>query len=168
MASGKSTLGQILANKFGWDFYDIDKIIEAKFGMRVVDIFKEFGEPEFRKSEAETLIEVSKKDNAIISLGGGTITFGENLTLIKKTGSLIYLSSSPEKILERLKYKVDRPLFQTMNSFQESREEALAKIISLLEKRKPYYNQADIEFSTDKIPVGKSVDLLAKIIEKKL
>lgn len=168
MASGKSTLGLILANKFGWDFYDLDKMIEGKFGMRVVNIFKEFGEEEFRRSEAETLIEVSKKDNSIISLGGGTITFGDNLSVIKRSGSLIYLSSSPEKILERLKYKVDRPLFQTMNSLQESREDALAKIISMLEKRKPFYGQADLEFSTDRMSVGKSVDLLARIIEKKL
>ncbi len=168
MGSGKSTLGLILANKIGWDFFDLDKLIEAKFGMKVVDIFREFGEDEFRKAETDTLTEVSKHDDSVISLGGGTIAFGDNLKIVKKHGKLIYLSSSPEKILERLKFKTDRPLFQTTSNVNATREEAMAKIVSMLEKRKPYYSQADLEFSTDRMSVGRSVELLAKIIERKL
>jgi len=62
-----------LANTIGWDFYDLDHVIEIKAGKKVKDIFKDPGEAYFRKLETETLLELSQRNDSIIALGGGTI-----------------------------------------------------------------------------------------------
>lgn len=165
MASGKSTLGKIVANTVGWVHYDLDKIIESKFGKSIVDLFKEFGEEKFREIEANLLVETMKDEFVVLSLGGGTITFNGNIKKIKEAGLLVYLYSSPEKIYGRLKYKIDRPMFQTSDSKPMEKDEAIKKITDLLNAREKYYSQADLIFSTSDKNVGKAVDHLIKIVK---
>jgi shikimate kinase len=111
MAAGKSTVGPILANTLGWEFYDLDKEVEIKAGMKIVELFKHKGEEYFRKMETKILNELSLKDKVIISLGGGAIASKENFKIIKSSGKIIYLKSSPEIAYKRLRFKVDRPAF---------------------------------------------------------
>src|SRR3970282_713969 len=91
MGSGKSTIGPILANTLGWDFYDLDRVIEKKTGKKIRQIFEQDGENFFRKIETETLKELSVNNKVIISLGGGTIVSDENIGILKNSGKLIYL-----------------------------------------------------------------------------
>lgn len=94
MASGKSTIGPILANTIGWNYFDLDRLIEQSSGKSILSIFEEDGEDYFRTLETETLVKVSTLEFYIISLGGGTIASDTNLNIIKSTGLLIYLESS--------------------------------------------------------------------------
>jgi len=164
MGSGKSTIGPILANTIGWDFYDLDKIIEEKIGLKVSDIFEKFGEVHFRKIEKETLNELTKKENIIVSLGGGTIVDEENLNSIKKAGRLIYLKASPGIVYERLKFKRDRPVLVRDGIINLNKNEFVEKVSKLLEARKEYYEKADITIDTDNISIGLTVDKIAKMI----
>ncbi len=162
MASGKSTLGPILANTIGFEFADIDKEIEKKIDKKVIEIFKDYGEKYFRDLEKEKIKLFSEKKNVVISLGGGALNNGENLSIIKKSGILIFLNASPESIYQRLKFKKDRPAFLFEDFENPTKEMFLSKINALFEARKKYYSQADLTFQTDNISIGKTVDLIVK------
>ncbi len=164
MGSGKSTIGPILANTLGWDFFDLDGIIEKKENASVSRIFEEKGEEYFRKLESEILKELSSKENSIISLGGGTITIKGNVELLKKSGKIIYLRISPESAYYRLRNKRDRPILTKDGTVNLGKDEFISKINHLLEKRKEYYEQADFIIDADKISLGKTVDKIVKLI----
>ena len=166
MTSGKSTLGSILANVLGWNFYDLDKEIELDEGKKVTEIFESKGEPYFRKIESEKLKLLSEDRNVIISLGGGTIASDENVKFITKSGKLIYLRVDPEVIYTRIKKKTDRPLFKEFVLAENSKENFIIKIKNMLGEREPYYYKADLVFDVDNSPIGITVDRLAKIVNK--
>lgn len=168
MGCGKSTIGPILANTLGWGFFDLDRVIENRQNKKITEIFESEGEAFFRKLETEILTELSLKDKCILSLGGGTIASDVNIEIIKKTGKIVYLYTSPESIYDRLKHKRDRPIFKKENSGEVTRDEFLQKIRLLMQQRAVYYEQADITFSTDEKSVGITVDEIAKFINKEL
>lgn len=166
MASGKSTIGPILANVLGWDYYDLDCEIENREEKKIVDIFEENGEEYFRILESSTLKNLSQVNNVVVSLGGGTMAKTDNLKLMKSTGKIVYLETSPDEVYKRLKNKTDRPLVRDLVLSDGSKEEFIARIIKLLSEREPYYNQADITINTDTSNVGRTVDLIKKRIIK--
>lgn len=165
MASGKSTIGPILANTIGWEFLDLDRVIEEKTKKKIVEIFKEYGEEYFRNQESETLKQLIKLSKYVISLGGGTIENEMNLKMMKENGILVYLEASPEAAYRRLRFKRDRPalLFEEK---EPTKEELIERINLILSRRIKYYNQAHIKINTDNRPVGITVDNLVKILRK--
>lgn len=165
MASGKSTIGPILANTIGWNFLDLDKVIEEKTSKKIVEIFREDGEKYFRELETKTLSELISLVKYVISLGGGTIESEENLNLMKMNGILVYLETSPEAAYRRLRFKRDRPAL-LFDGREPTKEEFLNRINSILNRRLKYYNQADVKINTDNKPVGVTVDYLVKILRK--
>lgn len=168
MGAGKSTMGNIVANVLGWQFYDLDKEIVEQETMKVAEIFKLKGEDYFRKKETEILKKLIETDKVVISLGGGTIKTPENLELMKKNGKLIYLKCSAENIYLRLRHKTDRPLFQGLNGTMLTKDESLEKINTLLAEREKLYAKADIVFCLDGLDIGQSADSLIKQIKRKL
>jgi shikimate kinase len=168
MAAGKSTIGPILANTLGWEFYDLDKEVEKKEGMKIIELFNQKGEEYFRKSETEILKELSGRNEVIISLGGGAIASDKNFRIIKSSGKIIYLKSSPEIVYKRLRFKRDRPAFIFEGEELPSEEQFLKRINELLDARKKYYEQCDYVIDTDSQKVGKTVDIIAKYITKDL
>jgi len=166
MGSGKSTIGPILANTLGWDFFDLDKLIENKTGKKIRDIFEQEGEGHFRKIETDTLREISESKNVIISLGGGTIANKENIEIMKNTGKIIYLKVSLDTVYHRLKYKKDRPALTKSDSESLSKEEMTNRINELMDTRAQYYEQADYTIDTDNNSLGKTVDNIVKIISQ--
>ncbi|MBT8387498.1 MAG: shikimate kinase [Ignavibacteria bacterium] len=165
MAAGKSTIGPILANTLGWNFLDLDKAIEEEEVMKITEIFETKGEEHFRNKELEILKAISKKNHLIVALGGGTIARRKNLKLIKETGRLIYLHSSPEIAYKRLVYKRNRPALLFEGEELPTKQQFLERIKSLMSDRKEYYEQADYIIDTDAEVVGRTVDKLARIIE---
>jgi shikimate kinase len=163
MGSGKSTIGPILANTMGWNFYDLDKVIEEKIGMKVSEIFEKLGEKYFRKEEKDILHELIKKENIIVSLGGGTIVNEENLNSVKKAGKLIYLKASPSIVYERLRFKRDRPVLTQDGTINLGKNEFIDKVSKLMETRKKFYEQADFTIDTDNISIGLTVDKIVKM-----
>jgi shikimate kinase len=164
MTSGKSTIGPILANVLGMEFIDLDKEIEEREHLTVVEIFAKKGEGYFRNLEKTILENLGAKNNIIVALGGGTITFQENLDLLKRTGKIIYLQVSPNILYLRLKNKTNRPLFLDLVLGENNEEDFLSRINEMLDKRKEYYEQADLIINTDNNPIGVTVDKLAKKI----
>lgn len=168
MTSGKTTLGKITANVLGWDFYDLDKEIEKDESLKITSIFEQKGEDYFRRIESEKLRSLSNNSEVVISLGGGTIVNSENVRFIKENGILIYLKVDPEIIYTRIKKKTDRPLFKEFVLAENSKEAFIRKITEMLNERKKYYNSADLVFNVDNSPIGKTVDRLARIINRLL
>jgi shikimate kinase len=150
----------------GWDFYDLDNVIENEEGKTVVEIFEQNGEAYFRKIENERMLKLAENENVIISLGGGTISYKDNLKLLKSAGKIVYLKVKPAIIYKRIRNKIDRPLFRDLVLGENSEQDFLDKIESLMNERSGYYEQADIVINTDENPVGITVDNIVRIIKK--
>ena len=164
MASGKSTIGPIVANILGWNFFDLDKEIEKRENRKITKIFGEEGEDYFRRKETEILKEICEGENLIISLGGGTLITRENREFIKKCGNLIFLSSSPEVAYRRLKHKKDRPILLADNNEEAAENVAMERIELLMQERMKYYKKADYCIDTDKESIGTTADKISRII----
>lgn len=168
MTSGKSTIGPILSNVLGWNYYDLDEEIVKDKNKTIDEIFNDYGEEAFRQMESEKLKELSIKANSVIALGGGTIINDANLAFVKNNGKLIFLKSSPEVIYSRIKTKLDRPLFKDLVLENKPREAFIKRINDILAKRNKYYNSADIIIETDNKNIGPTIDIIAKKILKML
>ena len=164
MTTGKSAIGPILSNTLGWNFYDLDDVIETKYNYSIKKLFNEKGEVEFRAMENKVLAELNPERNAIIALGGGTMMNQENISLMKKRGLIILFESSENEIYHRMKHKMDRPFALDDKGYMLGEKELKIKIKELLKSRKKYYDQADIKIKTSNELVGKIVDKLSKII----
>ncbi|GJQ32098.1 MAG: shikimate kinase [Ignavibacteriaceae bacterium] len=167
MGTGKTTLGRVVANCLGWEFFDIDKEIEKDQGCTVAAIVLEKGEAEFRRLEVLKLMELSARDGAVISLGGGSLIDGANLRLCKETGLLVYLKADLNTIYHRVKKKTTRPLFRSENDSEMTEQEAMAKLKTLFEIRKPGYESADITVETEADNFGKSIDRIINRIRSR-
>ncbi len=165
MGSGKSTIAPILANTIGYDTVDIDTEIEKVTGKKVSEIFSDLGEHFFRETERKLLHEISRRQACVVSLGGGTIANDENLQLVKATGVLVYLKTDIEHIIQRMKFKRDRPLLKTQEGSLLPDDELRIRINFLLESREPFYNQADLTIPTNEARVGLTVDELVRSLK---
>lgn len=139
MGSGKSHWGQIWALKYGYTFYDLDSEIEHALKMSVEEIFEKHGEEKFREVEKDHLRKFLNMNKCLVSCGGGTPCFFENLEWMKKNGVVIYLQATPQNILQRVGDETSkRPLMKEVNS-----AELLFFIETKLKERDPVYLQAD-------------------------
>lgn len=142
MGAGKSTMGKWLAKVMDLEFIDLDNFIEARQHKTIKEIFAEIGEEGFRKLERRSLEEVSAFENVIISLGGGTPCFFDNMEVVNQAGTSVYLKPTEEVLLKRLiKGKHKRPLLA-----DKSDDEILQVIREQLAWREPYYLKANITF----------------------
>ena len=120
MGSGKTTVGEILANKLGWKFFDLDRIIELSENRKISDIFNQDGEAYFREIESSIIKKtISNNKNCIFACGGGAVLKGENMSIIGKKCHIIYLMISPREAAKRLKYSIDRPLLPDKDKEKE-------------------------------------------------
>ena len=139
MGSGKTTIGQRLANRLGLDFLDSDHELEEQTGASVSLIFDLEGEEGFRQRETAMLKKLASRKNTLIATGGGAVTRSENRRLIRSSGLVIYLKTPVSQQIRRLSRDRSRPLLQSGN-----RKEKLAR---LAEERNPLYEElADIVF----------------------
>ncbi len=138
MGAGKTTVGKQLAKSLGLSFYDLDWYIESRMRKTVKQIFDEGGEEAFRTVERNMLHEVAEFEDVVISCGGGTPCFFDNMDYMNSQGDTIYLQASPEVLVQHLKMgKGVRPLLQNKTG-----EELLEYIKTHLQEREPYYLKA--------------------------
>lgn len=143
MGSGKSTIGQLLASRLNREFYDSDLYIEERTGVDIPRIFDIEGEEGFRQRETRALRELTHKQNLVLATGGGSVLREENRKLLRASGYIIFLDTSVNQQMERLKHDKKRPLLQTDNPRE--------KLEKLLAERKPIYLElADMRIQTDR------------------
>ena len=157
MGAGKTTIGKLLSNKLGYDFIDLDKIIEEKSGVKINTIFEIEGETGFRERELQVLSDSIEKDKVIISTGGGIVTNEKSRAhLIKHNALIIYLKANLQILCNRLKNDNSRPILNV-----DDKEQVIEKI---LVEREPYYQDlADMDIDTSHM---KSIDVVKFIIKK--
>ncbi len=162
MSSGKTTIGKILANNLNYNFYDIDEIFEERFKISINNFFEKFGENKFRELEHYLLKKTLLEDNCVVSCGGGTPCFYDNIKLINESGMSIYLKLPQYDLLERLKKtKKKRPLIVDL-----SNEKLKEYIYENLNKREIYYNQARVIIDVKGILPQSFVVHLKELLEK--
>jgi shikimate kinase len=138
MGSGKTTVGKALSRETGMMFYDLDWYIETRMHRSVSQLFAERGEEAFRKMEYNMLHEVAEFEDVIISCGGGTPCFFDNMDYLNQQGDVIYLKANPETLYKHLLMaKVERPLLKG-----KSPDELIAYITEHLQERAPFYEKA--------------------------
>ena len=135
MASGKSTVGKLLASKLQRQFVDTDSFIEREQNVTVKEIFEQKGEAFFRSLETQTLQKFAADANLVVSLGGGTVLREENRVILR-SGLWVFIDTDYEVIKERLLRSKRRPLAQDIE-----------KVKALYEERLPVYRQAQLVIS---------------------
>ncbi len=158
MGSGKTTVGKKLANKLGFQFVDLDDLFESEMQQSISEYFNIYGEVVFREKEQQILKRTFEMSDCVISCGGGTPCFYDNMKLINQNGISVYISMAAISLFYRLKNaRNKRPLISNMN------DDALFEYITdELSKRELYYNQSVINIK------GESIDVeeLRKMIDK--
>jgi shikimate kinase len=144
MGSGKSYWGKKWGEASGLTFLDLDEEIERSYGQTIRSIFEKKGELAFRKMERKILHQLLLKDNYILSCGGGTPCFFDNIKKMNEKGVTIYLKTSADILASRLRQeKETRPLIKDMS------DNMLVPFIEQkLDERHPYYSQAFYHFDT--------------------
>jgi shikimate kinase len=160
MGTGKTAVGKLLAGRLGKEFIELDALIEKKARKTIPKIFARDGEIAFRELEIEATKDVAERENTVIACGGGVVLNQINIDRLRKNSVIVYLTASPEAILERTSSdKDERPLLVA-----ENKEE---KVKALLEFRRPFYERAaDITVDTSGLEVPGVVEqIIARLGE---
>ena len=165
MGAGKTTLGKAFARAMGLTFVDLDWYIEERFHKTVSQIFTERGEEGFRELEKRMLHEASDFENVVISVGGGTPCFFDNMEYMNQVGETVFLDVDNKVLFRRLKVaKHQRPLLANKTD-----EELMTFIQEALEKRLPYYTKAKYvfngEFLENRHQIQQSVERLKDLLK---
>lgn len=157
MGTGKSAVGIALAKKLGWEFVEMDSLIEEMAGKSIPEIFEQDGEIAFREMEIEATKRVAQGSRQVIACGGGMVLNKINVDRLRETSRLVYLKASTRKILERTSIDAnERPLLDVPDPAQRIQE--------LLDFRKPFYQRsADITINTSRLSIRAVAE---QIIEK--
>lgn len=166
MCVGKTVVGRQVAKRLNCQFYDLDWYVEERFRKKIAQIFEESGEEKFRDLERRMLHEVAEFENVVLSCGGGTPCFFDNMDYMNQTGTTIYLKASVDTILEHLKLsRGERPLLAG-----KSDDELRAFVDEQLKLRSPYYEKAqhivDVDVLNDVHRVDELVTRIIEILNK--
>ena len=143
MAVGKSTVGRLLAQQLGFEFFDTDHVIEERAGADVAWIFDVEGEQGFRERETQVIDELTRLEGAVVATGGGAVLKECNRRMLGGRGCVLHLDSPLDRLLERTQKDKKRPLLSSGDS-----SEILAR---LRVEREPLYAEiADYRFVTDR------------------
>ena len=156
MGAGKSTIAGMMHEAFSMEVIEMDQVIADQQGMSIPEIFEKYGEEYFRDLETNLLIDMQDRQNVIISCGGGVALRERNVKEMKRNGKVVFLTASPETILERVRDDDDRPLLNGHKNVEY--------ISRMMETRRPKYEAAaDFIISTD----GKSsYDICREIVSE--
>lgn len=149
MATGKSRVGSMLAQRLQRPFVDVDVEISKTAGLSISEIFAQEGEAGFRLREMNAIRDIAKESGQIVALGGGALNNPGLVPLLRSSGLLVRLWANPEVLSERIGRKNTRPLLADLSD-----EERLERIKEMLAQREPLYAQADFAVeSSDRFPM---------------
>jgi shikimate kinase len=165
MGAGKTTLGKAFARAMGLTFIDLDWYIEERFHKTIRELFTERGEDAFRDLERRMLHEVGDFEDVVISVGGGTPCFFDNVDYMNSVGETVFLDVDIRVLFRRLKIaKQQRPLLDG-----KSDEELMLFIQEALQKRLPFYTRAKHTFNGEKLEdrrqIQQSVERLKELLK---
>ena len=157
MGSGKTHWGRRLGTKLNLPFYDLDTVISEAENKTVAEIFAAQGEEYFRYQEKETLERISAdQESFILSCGGGTPCFFNNIEFMKKNGKVVWLNTSIDMLTERLqKERMTRPLISEVDE-----DDLRRYIIRKLSERRMYYQQADVTVGEENTNLDELIHIL--------
>ena len=158
MGAGKTTIGKILAKKLKYNFVDVDKLIEATEGTSINLIFKNKSENYFREIENDLTLSELKKNNSVISLGGGAFINNKIRKKAKKFSISFWLDVPIKELIKRLKKNKQRPLL-----FDKNNDEEVKRIYF---DRKKIYNEADHRIKCDYLKSEEIVNIILSLYEK--
>ena len=158
MGVGKSTLGKNLAKKLKYNFVDVDKIIEAEEGSSINLIFKNKSENYFRKIENDITLDVLKKTNSVIALGGGAFLNNAIRKVAKKLTVSFWLDVRIDELVKRLSKSRQRPLL-----FGKNLNKTVKKIYF---ERKKIYNEADHRIKCNSLKSEQIIEKILNLYEK--
>ena len=157
MGVGKSTIGKNLAKKLKFNFIDIDKLIEIREGTSINSIFKNKSENYFRELESEISLQMLKKNNSVISLGGGAFLNKSIRESVKKKSISFWLDVNADELIKRLKRSKKRPLLHKKNLNDTIKKMYL--------ERKKIYNEADYRVKCSSSKSHEIVDRILKLYD---
>ncbi|WP_442603843.1 shikimate kinase [Paenibacillus sp. KN14-4R] len=155
MGTGKSTIGNKLAEKLGWTFVDTDQKLVKQAGKSISQIFEESGEGYFRKLESEVICQVLEGKNQVVSLGGGAVLNPDNCLHMQKNGCVITLTAPLDTIVERVQGDSGRPLLQG---------DVRQRVVTMMEQRKGLYDFSDFSIDTSTSSLDEIVDLIKDMV----
>ena len=158
MGVGKTTIGKRLAKKLNYTFVDVDRIIEEQEGETISSIFKNKGEDYFRKIERHITITELKKNNSVISFGGGAFLNSSIRQYSRKHSVSFWLDVPIEVLIKRLKKSKNRPVLG-----KEKTNDAIKKIYFI---RKKFYNMADCRIKCKKLTLKQIIEKILNFYEK--
>ena len=158
MGSGKSSIGKLLSKKLNLKFSDIDEIIEDKLSMTIADIFIKKGENFFRNFEEKLTLDILKKENIIISLGGGAFMNKNIRDEILKNHYSFWLNWNSKTLIKRIKNSPKRPI-----AFKASNKE----LLNLIKKRSLTYSKASYKINCEQLSKNEIVNKVINIYENK-
>ena len=156
MSSGKSTIGELLAKKLNFKFFDIDKIIENETKMKITEIFKIKGENFFRNLEEKTTVKLLNFSNAVISLGGGGFV---NEIIRKETNTkskTFWLDWNLDTLISRIRKRNNRPVALALNNNE---------LKNLIIKRSKYYSKAKYKINCKKLTRSEIIKKILNLYE---
>ena len=152
MGSGKSTIGSILAKNLDFEFIDTDTEIEKKESMKIVKIFKDYGEKYFRKIEEKIILETLNSKKSVISLGGGSLLSEKIKKVVFKEHVSFWLNWNSDILIKRIRRNKNRPIAVNLNNKQ---------LLELIKERSKVYYNANFKIECDNL---KKNDIVKKII----
>lgn len=166
MGAGKTTVGHGLSKALNLPFYDLDWYIQTRMRKTVAQIFEEQGEEGFRKIERNMLHEVAEFEDVIISCGGGTPCFYDNIDYLNAQGITVFLNARTDVICQHLKMgKSVRPLL-----LNKTEEEVAVFVEQQLQQRMPYYQKAqhhiEVNLMHDKKVVDETVHKILQLVKQ--
>ena len=159
MGAGKSSVGRALERLTGLARFDTDEGVAAHFGMSIAEIFDKHGEEKFRDAETEAIRNVAADRPVVITTGGGAVLRPENIDLLKRLGTIVWLNGDEATLFERASRRNTRPLLQNGNPRTVFSE--------LLRKREPLYQSAaDFEIDTSNLDHDQVADIIVRTMEQ--
>ena len=153
MASGKSTIGRLLAKKLNLKFFDTDFIIEKKVKMRIFEIFQKKGELYFRNLEKKIILNLLNKNNCVISLGGGAFINETVRKVAQKDNATIWLNWNLKTLIDRIKKNNKRPVASNLSNNE---------LKDLLINRSKIYSKANYKIDCENM---QKTEIINKIIQ---
>ena len=157
MGAGKTTAAKRLAHRLGWDVVDTDALFEEKYKISIDDFFQKYDEPLYRKLESEILKSTKNLEHTVISTGGGTACFFDNMEWMNQHGTTVFMRISPESVVDRVLHSHHkRPLARG-----KSEAELMEFVSQHYASRMPFYEQANFTVKSEDF----DLDALMQMIE---